>query len=76
MKTLKATLISLVLGTLFSIGVYAQGPPNPPAGQGTYGDQPPAGSTGAPIDSGSGILLLMAASYGLKKVYDLRIKRT
>jgi hypothetical protein len=70
MKKFKAILISVAMGLIFSIGIMAQ-PPQPPAGQGTSGDQPP-GQTGAPIDPGSGILLMLAAAYGLKKIYNVR----
>ena len=72
MKKVKAVLILVALGFIFSIGIMAQ-PPRPPAGQGTSGNQPPAGGpTGSPIDPGTGIFLILAAGYGLKKIYNIR----
>jgi hypothetical protein len=71
MKKVKALLILLALGFIFSIGIMAQ-PPRPPSGQGTSGNQPPAGPTGSPIDPGTGIFLILAAGYGLKKIYNIR----
>jgi hypothetical protein len=77
MKKFKASLIIMALGIIFSIGVMAQPtPPAPPSNQGTAGDQSPSGGVpaGAPLDPGTGILLILAAGYGLKKFYDLKIK--
>jgi hypothetical protein len=71
MKKVKAFLILVAMGLLFSVGMMAQ-PPKPPAGQGTSGDQPPAGTTGSPIDGGMSIFLVLAAGYGLKKIYNVR----
>jgi hypothetical protein len=71
MKKVNAFLTLVVLGIIFSIGIMAQ-PPKPPAGQGTSGNQPPAGPTGSPIDPGTGIFLILAAGYGLKKIYNIR----
>jgi hypothetical protein len=71
MKKVKAFLILLAMGLVFSIGMMAQ-PPQPPAGQGTKGDQPPAGPSGSPIDGGLSIFLVLAAGYGLKKIYNVR----
>jgi hypothetical protein len=74
MKKLQATLISLAVGIVFSIGVMAQGPPNPPSDLNAGGNQPPSGTTGAPIDPGTGLFLILAACYGVKKAYDTRKK--
>ena len=71
MKKVKSILIVVTVGLLFSIGMMAQ-PPQPPAGQGTSGDQPPAGPAGSPIDGGISIFLVLAAGYGLKKIYNVR----
>ena len=70
MKKVIASLVLLTLGIVFSIGVWAQPPPpyDPNAG----GNQPPANPSGAPIDPGTGIFLILAAGYGLKKIYNIR----
>jgi hypothetical protein len=74
MKKFKAILVLVVLGIVFSIGVMAQGPPNPPSDPTAGGNQPPTGPLAAPIEPGTGILLILAAAYGLKKVQSLRVK--
>jgi len=71
MKKVKACLILVAMGLVFSIGMMAQ-PPKPPAGQGKAGDQPPGAPSGAPLDGGASIFLLLAAGYGLKKIYNIR----
>jgi len=73
MKKFKASLVLFALGIIFSVGVMAQ-PPRPPLNQGSSGNQSPGNPTGAPLDPGTGILLILAAGYGLKKFYDLRKK--
>ncbi|MCK9422820.1 MAG: hypothetical protein M0Q38_09490 [Bacteroidales bacterium] len=52
-----------------SMDVLANGPPPPPPdpGSGSGG-----GPVGAPIDGGLGILLVMGAAYGGKKIYSAR----
>jgi hypothetical protein len=37
------------------------------------GNQSPAGPTGAPIDGGTGILLILAAAYGIRKFRNPRV---
>ena len=65
-------LFLLAFGVILSVGVFAQ-PPRPPVNQGTNGNQSPAGGPiGSPIEPGTGILLIMAAAYGLKKVQVAR----
>jgi hypothetical protein len=66
----KALLIAgLIIASIFSL--YGQSaPPPPPATPGGNGNQPVGG--GAPIGAGIGFLLVMAAGYGAKKVYDAR----
>ena len=71
MKKFKVSLILVAMGFLLSIGVMAQAP-RPPAGQGTSGNQPPAGPTGVPVDPGTGVFLILAVGYGLKKIYNAR----
>ena len=54
----------------FSVSAFSQTPP-PPNGNGgdpTQGGNTPVGG-GAPIGSGLGILLLMGAAYGSKKIF-------
>jgi hypothetical protein len=75
MKKVKATLILLALGFVLSIGMMAQ-PPIPPTDMDSGGNQSPGGGpTGAPIEPGTGILLILAAAYGLYKIQEQRIKR-
>jgi hypothetical protein len=71
---MRKVIIGLILVTfsvILSVGVFAQ-PPRPPLNQGAAGNQSPGGPTGAPIDPGTGILLILAAAYGLKKVQVAR----
>lgn len=74
MKTIFKILLLPAFVLLFQTAVFSQGsqPPPPPGGHGESGNQPPGG--GAPIGAGAGMLLLMAAGYGAKKVYDARQK--
>jgi len=72
MKKVKAILIILGLGMIFTMGVLAQLPPQPPSDPTAGGNQSPGGPTGAPIDGGAGILLTLAAAYGLKKGQKVR----
>jgi hypothetical protein len=75
MKKLNVLLILIVLGIMFTLRVSAQRPPAPPSDPTLGGNQPPAGPTGgAPIDPGTGIFLILAAGYGLKKGYDIKKK--
>lgn len=70
MKNIKL-LIAGIFFLFLSIGVMAQGPPNPPGGShGGSGDAGPGG--GAPIGGGLLILLSLGAAYGGKKLYDLK----
>jgi len=74
MKKLKASIILLALGLIFSIGMMAQ-PPRPPLDLNSGGNQAPGGGpTGAPVEPGTGILLILAAAYGLYKMQELRKK--
>ncbi|HOI31531.1 MAG TPA: hypothetical protein PLC47_02100 [Bacteroidales bacterium] len=67
-------LIKILLFALFALNasiLFSQGaPPPPPSGHGGDTNQP-AGN-GAPIGSGVGILLVLGAAYGGKKVWDYR----
>lgn len=75
MKKLKTTLVILALGLIFSIGMMAQ-PPLPPSDPASEGDQTPGAGppTGSPIEPGTGILLILAAAYGLYKMQELTKK--
>jgi hypothetical protein len=72
MKKVIIGFILVAFGVILSVGVFAQ-PPRPPADKGTVGNQPPAGApTGTPIEPGTGVLLILAAAYGFKKVQVAR----
>lgn len=62
---LTAILMFLAL-TEISMG---QPPPPPLGGHSNSGDQPPG--SGAPVGSGTLIMLILAVAYASKKVYDL-----
>jgi len=68
-------LAILFSGILISIALSAQVPPSPNDG----GGAPDAGNTpvggGAAIGGGIGILLVLGAGYGLKRVYDVKLKK-
>ena len=72
MKT-KVKLIVLGCGFMMmtAFPAYSDGPdaPPPPSEHGAGGNQGPAG---APIDGGLGILLVMGAVYGGKKIIQSR----
>ena len=74
-KSLKPLMFSLILLCFmaFARTGIAQGPvpPPPPDVKGSNENKGPAG---APIDPGTGIFLILAAGYGMKKVYDGRRK--
>ena len=66
MKKIKARLVLLALGIVFTFGAIAQAPP-PPSDPTAGGNQSPSGPSGAPIDGGLGILLVLGASYGVRE---------
>ncbi len=71
--TMKKMLIQITLIVVFSLPMdyqinAQQSPPDPPGSHGQSGNQE-AGSNSAPIGSGLGILLVLGAAYGGKKVY-------
>ena len=71
MKTFKAIIMTVALGIIFSAGVLAQPPmPTDPTAGGNQarGGTPP----GAPIAPGTGILLVLAAGYGLVRVFGFK----
>ena len=74
MKKLKTSLILLGLGLVLSFGVKAQSPPRPPSDPTAGGNQSPSGPSGAPIDGGTSIFLLLAAGYGIWKVKNEKFK--
>jgi len=70
MKKIKFILTGLFI-LFLSIGIMAQGPPDPPGEHGGDGDVP---GGNAPIGGGIFILLGLGAAYGGKKVYNLKNK--
>ena len=65
----------LFLTALLTFGTYtliAQPPPKPPDDPSLGGTNGPTGGgpTGAPVDGGLGILLLLGAGYGTKKLIN------
>lgn len=76
MKKIKNIFLPVIFTIILITSVspiLASDPPEPPGqGHGTGGDLPPGG--GAPIGSGTIILLALGAAYGGKKVYDNRKK--
>ena len=79
MRKVIISLFLLTFGVILSVGLFAQPsptPPAPPENKGTSGNQPPPYTpTGSPIEPGTGILLALAAAYGLKKVQLVRKTR-
>ncbi len=59
----------IVIGILLTSVSFSQGPPAPPSGQGSTGNQ---NGGNAPVGSGIAILLGLGIAYGSKKVYDLK----
>jgi hypothetical protein len=73
MKKIKAIIITVTLGIVFSGGLKAQ-PPRPPSDPIAGGNQSPGNSpAGAPLAPGTGILLILAAAYGLKEFKRVRV---
>ena len=70
-------LAILFSGILISIALNAQVPPSPNGGSApNSGSNTPVGSGGgAAIGGGIGILLVLGAGYGLKRVYDVKLKK-
>jgi len=67
MKKLFYQLI-LTLSLIFSASIIcAQVPPPPPSEHGSGGNLPSGG--GAPLTGGLGILLILGAAYGGRKIY-------
>ena len=78
MRKVITVLFLLTFGLILSVGLFAQPSPTPPAPpddshKGQNGNQPPRNApTGSPIEPGTGILLIMAGAYGIKKIRDVR----
>lgn len=68
MKTIKyfIRLTIILVFTTIGLSLYADNPPNPPGSHGSSGDEQPAGG-GAPIGSGTAILVSLVAVYGGSK---------
>ncbi|MCK9422758.1 MAG: hypothetical protein M0Q38_09175 [Bacteroidales bacterium] len=66
------TLLSLIICAIFITKPLKANPPDPPAHHGETTNQDPAA---APIDGGLGILLLLGAGYGGRKLYKSRKKK-
>lgn len=70
-KLLSTTLITITLFTINPTHLLAQDPP-PPPDHNSSGNVP---GGGAPIAGGLGILLILGATYGAKKVYDIQKRK-
>ena len=64
-------IILTALIAISSIGLFAQ-PVPPPDGGGAAGHGLGGNQSGAPLDGGLSILILMGAAYGAKKVYRFK----
>lgn len=73
MKTFRLIIAGLFF-LFLSLGVVAQGPPDPPGDHGGNNDVPAGG--GAALSGGVLLLLAFGAAYGGKKIYDLNKKKT
>ncbi len=75
MNKVKYLLIGLII-SICSVSLNAQsgGPPPPPGGHGSGNDFNSPGG-GAPIGSGVGILLVLGAAYGGRKIYKFMKER-
>jgi hypothetical protein len=72
MKAIFKFLLLSAFFLVFHLTAFGQSsPPPPPGGHGESGNQQVPGGS-APVGAGAGFLLLMAAGYGAKKVYDAR----
>jgi hypothetical protein len=71
---MKKAIILLSFVILGSMTLSAQAPPHPPSSADNGGTNGPVGGTGAPVDGGTGILLLLAAAYGIRKVMGQKSK--
>jgi len=69
MKTFTKSIATLITITLLTINLSAQTPPPPNGGGNPGSGNTPVGG-GAPIGGGIGILLVLGAAYGGKKVYN------
>ncbi len=68
MKNLRIILTIVILATISSVfPIQINGQPDPPSGHGTTGDAAPGG--GAPIGSGTLIIISMSIAYGAIKIY-------
>jgi len=64
-------MITVSMFILFTFSGYSDSPDPPPV-PGTHGQ---GGSVAAPIDGGSGLLLLLGMGYAAKKIYRIRKTR-
>ncbi len=71
---MKKIILTIAIA-LFAITINAQTPPEPNGGNGApAGGNTPVGG-GAYIGGGIGILLVLGAGYGIKKIYDHKLKK-
>ena len=71
MRATTKIFLLLLIGFFLTMGVIAQPsgrPGQPPSTKGSAGNQAPYDPSAAPIDPGTGIFLLLALGYGLKKI--------
>jgi hypothetical protein len=73
-KRFKIMIISIAIA-MFGLTTAGMAQPNPGGNSnGSEPGGPPIGGGTAPIGSGITLLLLMAAGYGIKKIFDARNK--
>jgi len=78
-KTMKKLMILIIMITIGTATLKAQGPPPVPpssANNGNPSNGPVGGTGGAPIGNGTFILLTLAAAYAGRKVYMVKAAET
>ena len=72
MKTI-AKLLVMIMMVLITTSIFAQDPPDPNGGSDPTSGNTPVGGRAA-VSGGLIVLLTLGAGYGIKKVYDMKVK--